>query len=449
MREALDLARQGRGLVSPNPMVGAVVVRDGQVVGRGFHTYAGVDHAEVLALAQAGDAAKGATMYVSLEPCSHQGRTAACADAVIQSGIKSVVAAAEDPNPLVRGDGFRKLREAGVQVTVASEFSAEAAKLNEPFFHFMRTGRPLVTLKTAITLDGKISAPDDNRGWITSERARAHVQQLRHDQDAILTGIGTVLADDPLLTDRSGLARCRPLLRIVMDSQVQLSADSKMARSAGGDLVVVTTSASSPERRKILEGRGIRVLVFDGPGGRADMRSLVNWLAGEKYQSLLIEAGSKVNWTALESGLVDRVFFYYGPKILGGMEALPLAGGIGRRRRADAIRIHNISIHHARFQRGPIELASRLDHQTQVALPAQPFHDAAQVGAPARAVEHQHLHAAPFQQLAPVRTGSARSYHQQIAARRAHHFRIQGQAQQRIHHDPQERPAPRMPGAIA
>jgi len=345
MREALDLARQGRGLVSPNPMVGAVVVRDGQVVGRGFHTYAGVDHAEVLALAQAGDAAKGATMYVSLEPCSHQGRTAACADAVIQSGIKSVVAAAEDPNPLVRGDGFRKLREAGVQVTVASEFSAEAAKLNEPFFHFMRTGRPLVTLKTAITLDGKISAPDDNRGWITSERARAHVQQLRHDQDAILTGIGTVLADDPLLTDRSGLARCRPLLRIVMDSQVRLSADSKMARSAGGDLVVVTTSASSPERRKILEGRGIRVLVFDGPGGRADMRSLVNWLAGEKYQSLLIEAGSKVNWTALESGLVDRVFFYYGPKILGGLEALPLAGGIGRRRRSDAIRVHGITIH--------------------------------------------------------------------------------------------------------
>jgi diaminohydroxyphosphoribosylaminopyrimidine deaminase/5-amino-6-(5-phosphoribosylamino)uracil reductase len=345
MREALDLARQGRGLVSPNPMVGAVVVRDGQVVGRGFHTYAGVDHAEVLALAQAGGSAKGATMYVTLEPCSHQGRTAACADAVIQAGIASVVAAAEDPNPLVRGDGFRRLREAGVEVAVANEFTAEAAKLNEAFFHFMRTGRPLVTLKTAITLDGKISAPDDNRGWITSERARAHVQQLRHDQDAILTGIGTVLADDPLLTDRSGLVRCRPLLRIVMDSQLRLPADSKMARSAGGDLVVVTTSASSAERRKMLEGRGIRVLVFDGPGGRADLRSLINWLAGEKYQSLLIEAGSKINWTALESGLVDRVYFYYGPKILGGLEALPLAGGIGRRRRSDAIRVRNITIH--------------------------------------------------------------------------------------------------------
>lgn len=346
MREALDLAHRGRGLTSPNPMVGAVVVRQGQVVGRGFHTYQGRDHAEIVALAQAGEAARGGMLYLNLEPCSHQGRTPPCVDAIIRAGIARVIAAAEDPNPLVRGDGFRKLREAGIEVELAGEFAAEAEKLNEAFFHFMRTGRPLVTLKTAITLDGKISAPDDNRGWITSERARSHVQQLRHDHDAILTGIGTVLADDCLLTDRSGLPRCRPLLRIVMDSQLRLPLDSKMARSAGGEVVVVTTSASSPERRKMLEGRGIRVLVFDGPGGRADFRSLVNWLSGEKYLSLMIEAGSKINWSALEGGLVDRIFFYYGPKILGGLEALPLAGGIGRRRRSDAIRVHGITIHH-------------------------------------------------------------------------------------------------------
>ena len=345
VREALDLARQGRALVSPNPMVGAVVVREGRVVGRGFHTYAGLDHAEVLALAQAGGEARGATLYLNLEPCAHQGRTPPCADAVIAAGVARVVAATEDPNPLVKGDGFRKLREAGVEVALATGFAAEAEKLNEAFFHFMRTRRPLVTLKTAITLDGKISAPDDNRGWITSERARAHVQQLRHDHDAILTGIGTVLADDPLLTDRSGLSRCRPLVRIVLDSQLRLPLDSKMVRSAAGDVVVITTSASSPERRKMLEGRGIRILVFDGPGGRADLRATVSWLAGEKYLSLLIEAGSKVNWTALEGGFVDRVFFYYGPKILGGLEALPLAGGIGRRRRSDAIRVHNVTIH--------------------------------------------------------------------------------------------------------
>jgi diaminohydroxyphosphoribosylaminopyrimidine deaminase/5-amino-6-(5-phosphoribosylamino)uracil reductase len=171
------------------------------------------------------------------------------------------------------------------------------------------------------------------------------VQQLRHDHDAILTGIGTVLADDCLLTDRTGLPRSRPLLRIVLDSQLRLPLDSKMARTAAGDVVVVTTSASAPERRKMLEGRGIQLLVMDGPGGRADLRGLINWLGKQRYLSLMIEAGSKVNWTALESGAVDRIFFYYGPKILGGLEALPLAGGIGRRRRADAIRIHKVTLH--------------------------------------------------------------------------------------------------------
>ena len=345
MREALDLARQGRALASPNPMVGAVLVRDEQVVGRGFHTYAGIHHAEIIALRQAGELARGATLYLNLEPCSHQGRTPPCVNALLTAGVAHVVAPLEDPNPLVAGDGFRKLREAGVSVEIASEFRAEAEKLNEPFLHFMRTGRPLVTLKAAITLDGKISAPDDNRGWITSERARSHVQELRHDHDAILTGIGTVLADDCLLTDRTGLPRCRPLLRIVLDSQLRLPLDSRMARSAACDLVVVTTSASSPERRKMLEGRGIQLLVMDGPGGRADLRELINWLGKQHYLSLMIEAGSKVNWTALETGCVDRVFLYYGPKILGGLEALPLAGGIGRRRRADAIRLQRISLH--------------------------------------------------------------------------------------------------------
>jgi diaminohydroxyphosphoribosylaminopyrimidine deaminase / 5-amino-6-(5-phosphoribosylamino)uracil reductase len=345
LREALDLARCGRALASPNPMVGAVLVRDGEVVGRGFHTWAGEKHAEVLALAEAGDRARGATLYLNLEPCSHQGRTPPCADALMRAGVTRVVAAMQDPNPLVGGEGFRRLRAAGIEVEVASEFTAEAEKLNEPFVHLMRTGRPLVTLKTAITLDGKISAPDDNRGWITSERARAHVQQLRHDSDAILSGIGTVLADNPMLTDRSGLPRCRPLLRIVMDSQLRIGLDSRMVRSAAGDLLVVTTSAANPERKKALEARGVQVLVFDGRGGRADVASVVEWLAGKQYLSLMIEAGSKVNWAVLEAGVVDRIFFYYGPKILGGLEALPLAGGIGRRRRSDAIQVHNVTVH--------------------------------------------------------------------------------------------------------
>lgn len=345
MREALDMARLGRALASPNPMVGALVVRDGEIVGRGFHTYAGLHHAEIIALAQAGDRARGADVYVTLEPCCHHGRTPPCVDALIAAGVARVIAPIQDPNPLVGGEGFRKLRAAGIEVETPDEFAREAAKINEPFFHFMRTGRPLVTLKTAITLDGRISAPDDNRGWITSERARAHVQQLRHDHDAILTGIGTVLADDPLLTDRTGLPRCRPFLRIVLDSQLRLPLDGKMARSAAQDLAVITTSASSPDRRKLLEDRGIEVLVMDGPGGRVGIESVVEWLGRQRYLSLMIEAGSKVNWAALESGCVDRIFFYYAPKILGGLEALPLAGGIGRRRRSDAIRIRDIEIH--------------------------------------------------------------------------------------------------------
>jgi len=345
MREALALARRGLGQTSPNPAVGAVVVKDGQIVGRGYHTYAGLKHAEIWALEEAGDCARGATLYVTLEPCCHQGRTGPCVDAVIKAGISRVVAAMEDPNPLVSGAGLRRLAEAGVEVEVASEYTPEATDLNQPFVHFMRTGRPLVTLKSAVTLDGKIAAPEDNSGWITSQTARAHVQSLRHNSDTILTGIGTVLCDDPLLTDRSGEARPRPLLRIVLDSQLRIPINSRMVQSCQEDLLIVTTSAASEERRKALEEKGVKVLTFDGPDGRTDLRSLVKWLASERYLSLMIEAGSKVNWAALESGIVDKIFFYYAPKILGGMQSLPVAGGVGRRRRIDALLFRDVRLH--------------------------------------------------------------------------------------------------------
>ena len=210
----------------------------------------------------------------------------------------------------------------------------------------MRTGRPLVTLKTAITLDGKIAAPDDNRGWITSERARAHVQELRHDHDAILTGIGTVLADDCLLTDRTGLPRSRPLLRIVLDSQLRLPLDSKMVRSAADDCAGGHHLGRLRRAPQALEARGVQVLVFDGPGGRADLRGVVDWL-GRAALSLADDRSRQQAQLDARSnrGVVDHIFFYYGPKILGGMEALPLAGGIGRRRRVDAIRMHDITMH--------------------------------------------------------------------------------------------------------
>jgi diaminohydroxyphosphoribosylaminopyrimidine deaminase / 5-amino-6-(5-phosphoribosylamino)uracil reductase len=345
MDQALELARRGVGRVSPNPAVGAVLVRDGEIVGRGFHTYTNLKHAEIVALDEAGERARGATLYVTLEPCPHHGRTGPCADALIAAGIAKVVAAMQDPNPLVAGAGFARLREAGVDVELAAEYGDAAAQLNEAFLHSMRTGLPLVTLKAALTLDGKIAAPEDNTGWITSERARAHVQQIRHASDAIVTGIGTVLADDCLLTDRSGLERSRPLLRIVLDSTLRLPPTSKIVASCDHDVAVVTTSAASSERRRMLEAHGITVFVFDGPDGRTDLRRLVEHLGHEQYRSLMIESGSKVNWAALEAQIVDRIFFYYAPKILGGMQSLPVAGGSGRRRRIDAIRLQNIRLH--------------------------------------------------------------------------------------------------------
>lgn len=345
MQQALGLAAQGKGLTSPNPTVGAVVEKNGQVVGRGYHTWSGKDHAEIVALREAGDAARGSTMYVTLEPCSHVGRTQPCADAVIAAGVERVVAAMQDPNPLVSGAGFRKLRDAGVEVVFAGEHTEAAEQLNEPFVHFMKTGRPLVTVKAALTLDGKIAAPQDNVGWITSDIARADVQQVRHFSDAILTGLGTVLEDDCLLTDRSGLERSRPLLRIVLDSQLRMPLGSKMVTSARNDVMVVGTSIAPLERRKALEAAGVQVLIGDGPGGRTDPLKILDYLAQHRYLSLMVEAGSKVNWTMLDSQIADKVLFYYAPKILGGLKSLPVAGGPGRMKRSDALLLDRLTIH--------------------------------------------------------------------------------------------------------
>ena len=254
MREALDLARQGRGLASPNPMVGAVVIAsDGRRLGSGYHTYDGRRHAEVIALEGAGEAARGGTLYCNLEPCNHEGRTPPCTEAILRSQVRKVAIACRDEDPRVPGQGLERLQAAGIEVEVAEEFTTEARRLNEAFFHYARTSRPLLTLKTAVTLDGKIAAPDDNTGWITSAVARAHVHQVRHDHDAILTGIGTVLADDCLLTDRSGLPRRLPLLRVVADSLLRLPIESRLVESFNEDLVVMTTSAAPAGRRSALE----------------------------------------------------------------------------------------------------------------------------------------------------------------------------------------------------
>ena len=343
---ALELAAKGQGQTSPNPAVGALLVNDGRVVGRGYHTWAGVDHAEIVALREAGDAARGSTLYVTLEPCSHQGRTSPCCQALIEAGVTKVVAAMQDPNPRVSGRGFEWLRSAGIDVTVDGSFTEQAERLNEPFVHFMRTGRPLITIKAALTLDGKIAAPQDNDGWITSEIARADVQQVRHYSDAILTGLGTVLQDDCLLTDRSGRERSRPLLRIVLDSQLRIPLDSMMIGSAKGDVLIVGTSAAPMQRRIALEAAGAKVLIADGSGGRTDPLKVLDYLASEGYQSLMVEAGAKVNWSMLDTQIADKVLFYYAPKILGGSKSLSVAGGQGRMRRIDAIMLERLSVHH-------------------------------------------------------------------------------------------------------
>jgi diaminohydroxyphosphoribosylaminopyrimidine deaminase / 5-amino-6-(5-phosphoribosylamino)uracil reductase len=360
MQQALDLAFRGIGLTAPNPAVGALVVdAAGNVVGRGTHTYEGVKHAEVLALEQAGHKAKGGTLYLNLEPCVHQGRTGPCVDAVIAAGIKRVVAATHDPNPQVGGKGFAKLRAAGIKVA-QGVLEAESCKLNEWFAKYIRTRLPLVTLKAGMTLDGKIAPPPGEsdspralgagsatRGWVTSEQARAHVQHLRHASDAIMVGVGTIVADDPLLTDRLGEPRRKPLLRVIVDSRLRMPLGSRIVKTVKDD-VIVFCSFAEEKKRTALESRGIRVQqVALGPAddGRPDLTRIVKALGEMEVTSLLIEGGALVNWAALAAGIVDKVFLYYAPKILAGTGSVPFAGGAGFRHLSDAAYVKNITLH--------------------------------------------------------------------------------------------------------
>ncbi len=359
MRRALELARQGVGLSSPNPSVGAVIVApNGDTVGEGFYTYDGMKHAEVLALEQAGDKARGATVYINLEPCAHHGRTAPCAEALVRAGVARVVAAVEDPNPKVSGKGFEILRKAGIDVSIGVADN-EARSLNEAFARHVRTGLPLVTLKTAMTLDGRIAPPPGESdspsalgvggasgGWITSETARAHVHELRHAADAIMVGVGTVIADDPLLTDRTGLPRRRPLLRLIVDSRMRMPLDSRIVKTCRDD-VVVFCSFAEENRKAELVARGVRVeqLALGMRDGRPDMQAIIQRLGEMDITSLIIEGGAMVNGAALITGIVDKVFLYYAPKLLGGSGSVPFAAGPGFRRMSEAAVVKDFRIH--------------------------------------------------------------------------------------------------------
>jgi diaminohydroxyphosphoribosylaminopyrimidine deaminase/5-amino-6-(5-phosphoribosylamino)uracil reductase len=320
MGRALALARKGEALASPNPLVGCVVVKKGRVVGEGFHSYERGKHAEVIALEKAGRAGRGATLYVNLEPCCHTGRTGPCTEAIVAAGVKRVVAAMRDPNPRVAGKGFARLKRAGIEV-VSGVCEGEARELNEAFCKWMRTGLPFVTQKIATTLDGQI-APARGRQrtitWLTSRPSRARVQQMRHAVDALVTGIGTILADNPRLSDRTGRPRRRPLLRVVMDTRLRMPLRSRMVRSADNDVLIFTHAPTNSARAGALRRAGVEVLHLPLRDRRLDLQAALRELGRRGILSVLLEGGSVLNAAALRTGVTDKLVLFLSPRLLGG-----------------------------------------------------------------------------------------------------------------------------------
>ena len=335
MQRALELARRGIALTSPNPAVGCVILdRAGQVAGEGWHEYDLLDHAEVVALKvaaqHAGERLRGGTAYVTLEPCNHTGRTGPCSEALIASGLARVVAATIDPNPAVAGHGTERMRAAGIEVTLGV-CQSQSRCLNEGFACWSQHRRPFVLMKVAMTLDGRIAPPAGLQAahepfWITSEASRAAVQPLRWQADAALTGVDTVLADDPMLTDRSGLRRRRPLLRVVLDSALRMPLDSKMVATAHNDLVIFTVSKEQA-RIEALQQRGVRVEVLPAESGRVPLGKVLDKLGEEGILTLLTETGTRLNTALLAAGLVDRVHLFVSPQIMGS-DAVPAFRGM-------------------------------------------------------------------------------------------------------------------------
>ena len=320
---ALTLAARSTALAHPNPRVGCVIVKNNRVIGEGFHSYDRRDHAEIVALKKAGKKARGATLYVTLEPCCTTGRTGPCTDAIIAAGIKRVVTAMLDPNPAVAGRGLAQLRRAGIEVAQGLH-EAAARELNEDFAKWIRTGLPFVTLKTALTLDGQIAACSGSTTWITSEDSRKAVQRLRHTADALLTGIGTVLADNPRMTDRTGKPRRQKLLRAVVDSHLRLPLKSNLVKSADADVAVFTTLPLDSPRALALERAGVAVVRVPAKRGHVDLHAILRNLGKHQILNVLLEAGAELNGAALEAGIVDKMILFYAPKIMG-TGGVPLA----------------------------------------------------------------------------------------------------------------------------
>ncbi len=336
MARAIELAANGVGQVSPGPLVGCVIVSPGgEIVGEGFYIFEAIKHAETIALDLAGEKARGATAYVSLEPHAHYGRTAPCTDALIAAGIKRVVAPIEDLNPKVSGKGFAHLRAAGITVQTGL-LSEVAEQVNEAYLHYMSTGLPFVHLKLAVSLDGKIATRTRDSRWITGAESRARAHELRHAYDAILVGAGTAVTDDPLLIDRSGLARRRPLVRVVLDDALRLSPSSQLATTTSQAPVIVFGGSDSPE----LRAQGVEIV----SSNRGNLRAVLQELGNRSLQSVLVEGGAAVAGEFIDAGLVNKVTFFIAPKIIGGTEAPSAIGGKGAELMADALELERVSV---------------------------------------------------------------------------------------------------------
>jgi diaminohydroxyphosphoribosylaminopyrimidine deaminase/5-amino-6-(5-phosphoribosylamino)uracil reductase len=344
MRQALQLAAKGRGFTSPNPMVGAVVVQDGAIVGRGYHERVGGPHAEVNALRHAGHRAAGATLYVTLEPCNHYGRTPPCTLAILQAGIARVVVGMADPNLRVAGGGSEHLRAQGLQVTTGA-LEKPCRKLNQAFIKQATTGIPYVTIKTAATLDGRIATSSGDARWISNERSRRFVHRLRCDLDAILVGSATALTDDPQLTARLGAKHCRQPKRIVLDSQLRLPVTSQLVRTAQQAPLWVACHADTPrERRRPLEEAGVEIIDLPGADTGLDLEALLRELGKRHLTSLLVEGGGHVIGGFVEKGLADDFYFFYAPKNLADPEAIPMVSGKARDTMSEALPAFNLQV---------------------------------------------------------------------------------------------------------
>ena len=342
MARAISLARNGLGRTSPNPLVGAVIVRDGRIVAEGWHRKAGTPHAEIHALNMAGELARGATVYVSLEPCAHYGRTGPCAKALVEAGVSRVVVAMMDPNPKVAGKGIAILQEAGIQVTTGV-LEQEARQLNEVFLKWMTTGLPFVALKTAMTLDGKIATAAGQSQWITNEASRYETHRLRDIYDGILVGINTALADNPSLTTRLKEYQGRNPVRIVVDSRARLPLTAKLVTDGAARTIVAVTEQAPAERVEALRSAGVEIIVA-GSSNHVDMHSLMEQLGAMKISSVLVEGGGSVNFSLLQAGLVDRVYAFIAPKLVGGRDALTPVEGEGFQELDRAVELENIQL---------------------------------------------------------------------------------------------------------